>query len=394
MRSRWQTWTFAARITLAVVLGSALAVNAQPLAPPVILNIDPASGPPGKLVTLTYSNFFPSDNGFTRIYFDGPTILGELLPESQLQFIVPANTTCGPHIVYLANEEPDGTLLPGDPVLYNIPCDDHQTPPPPAPQIRTLEPTTTSPATRVILHGSEFVPSIPPAFTAVEFDRSVMATEFLSPDQLAFTVPEDATCGLHQVRVRKVLPGASELLLSNSVSLTVIQPCQAPPTPPAPTPPPPPPTGGTSPLKIFDANNNNVIDDLELFTITDAWIMQQISDNLFFEAVDLWVSQRQIASAESSLFEPERVALTVNSTSHITTFRLQGHGIASLRVEIFTLSGQRVFAQEVAGNRLMWTQTTGEGRAVSNGLYLYIVKVRETQSAIVWSSVKKLVILR
>ncbi len=59
-----------------------------------------------------------------------------------------------------------------------------------------------------------------------------------------------------------------------------------------------PPGGGLfSPLKRFDANGNNLIDDPEFFAIIDAWIAGQLDTPLFFQAIDLWVSQRPIGSA-------------------------------------------------------------------------------------------------
>ena len=44
----------------------------------------------------------------------------------------------------------------------------------------------------------------------------------------------------------------------------------------------------------FDANGNGLIDDSELFTAIDQWIAGTISNELFFQVLDAWVSQASV----------------------------------------------------------------------------------------------------
>jgi plastocyanin len=158
----------------------------------------------------------------------------------------------------------------------------------------------------------------------------------------------------------------------------------------------PPPGGGSSSLKDFDTNDNDVIDDPEFFAIIDAWIAGQIGDSLFFQAVDLWVSQSQISSAglASRPRGSSTVELITQSGSHATTFEVSGLEIASLTVRIYDLKGREVFVQETRGNRLVWYRDTTDGRAVANGVYLYVVTARDLSGAAIRSEVKKLAIMR
>ncbi len=51
-------------------------------------------------------------------------------------------------------------------------------------------------------------------------------------------------------------------------------------------------------VKRFDINGDNLIDDSEFFNILDAWIAGELSDDDFVRAVDLWISQQPISSAD------------------------------------------------------------------------------------------------
>jgi hypothetical protein len=195
----------------------------------------------------------------------------------------------------------------------------------------------------------------------------------------------------YQVRVYYVATGEH----SPTASFTAASCAISPPPPGSPPPPPPPPPGGTT-LQSFDTNNNNLIDDPEFFAIIDAWIAGQLSDTLFFQAVDLWVSQSPITSAGSGSegYRLDRVALMSSATSHHVIFAADGRGIGSLRVEVFRLSGERIFAQEVAGSRLVWPLFTPHGWPVSNGVYVYTAIVRGHDGDLLGSEVKKFVVLR
>lgn len=159
---------------------------------------------------------------------------------------------------------------------------------------------------------------------------------------------------------------------------------------------PPPPTGGATGLRAFDANNNNMIDDSELFAVIDVWIAGQIDNAIFFHAVDLWVSQTPISSASLAArpLRFDRITLAMNSTRHTVTFSASGRGIAYMHVDVFTLSGERVFSQETEGSRLAWDLRTQQGRAVANGVYLYVARVFGIDGELIQGRPRKLLVLR
>jgi GH25 family lysozyme M1 (1,4-beta-N-acetylmuramidase) len=76
-------------------------------------------------------------------------------------------------------------------------------------------------------------------------------------------------------------------------------------------------------------------------------------------------------------------------------FAAVGDGIASLQVELFDLSGRKVFdSGEVQGNTFIWNLQNNAGRWLANGVYLYVVRVRGFNGELYVSEVKKLVVLR
>ncbi len=170
----------------------------------------------------------------------------------------------------------------------------------------------------------------------------------------------------------------------------VVQGVQPPPPPPA-----PPPAGQTS-LRDFDTNNNDLIDDGEFFAIIDAWVAGQIDNATFFQGVDLWVSQMPISSAglADKPLRLDHITLAMNPMRHTVIFSASGQGIASMHVDVFTLSGERVFIQETGGSRLAWDLRTPQGRPVANGVYLYVVTVFGIDGELIQSRPRKLFVLR
>lgn len=152
-----------------------------------------------------------------------------------------------------------------------------------------------------------------------------------------------------------------------------------------------PPGGGSAhPLKRFDVNGNDLIDDPEFFAIIDAWIAGQLDDPTFFQAIDLWVSQRPLSSASAELRAGGELRLGRSGVE----FTLRGAGIASWGVEIYALDGRRLFARETTGTKLYWNYLDMDGSPVANGVYLYMVTVRGADGRVERSRVKKLVVLR
>jgi hypothetical protein len=80
------------------------------------------------------------------------------------------------------------------------------------------------------------------------------------------------------------------------------------------------------------------------------------------------------------------------ATKDRARFRVQGSGITSIQVRIFDLSGKQVFdSPETLGTTLDWHYRSS---SVANGVYLYVVTVRDTEGRKVTSKIHKLVILR
>jgi hypothetical protein len=148
--------------------------------------------------------------------------------------------------------------------------------------------------------------------------------------------------------------------------------------------------GGPINLRSFDTNGNGTIDDPEFFDIIDSWIAEQIDDPTFFQAIDLWISQGSIPAAR---LEPQ-TTLSVDLSKRGATFVAHGQGISSMGVQVFSLDGRRLFAQETPGTRLIWNLNAQTGEPVANGVYLYVVRMRGLDGSESVSEVRKLVILR
>jgi hypothetical protein len=89
----------------------------------------------------------------------------------------------------------------------------------------------------------------------------------------------------------------------------------------------------------------------------------------------------------------QSVSLTVTAYSDAIRFSAQG-SVKELRVEILSLSGQKVFdSGPVLGNALDWKLLNSQGQPVANGVYLYTVTVKDP-SGNVTKKVGKLAVLR
>lgn len=82
-------------------------------------------------------------------------------------------------------------------------------------------------------------------------------------------------------------------------------------------------------------------------------------------------------------------------TRGATRFTVLGTGIAAVRVQVFDLSGQRVFTSDWApGASLEWRLLNARGQPVANGVYLYLIEVRGYSGQTSRSRVQKLVVLK
>lgn len=104
------------------------------------------------------------------------------------------------------------------------------------------------------------------------------------------------------------------------------------------------------------------------------------------------VHSRGSALDYSSKLSLEQVKLAMLARS-IAAFTAEGSGIKSIAVEIFDLRGHKVFSGEALGKELIWPLQSDRGRAIANGIYLYIVTVRGYHNEIIRGQVRKLVIL-
>jgi hypothetical protein len=74
-------------------------------------------------------------------------------------------------------------------------------------------------------------------------------------------------------------------------------------------------------------------------------------------------------------------------------FRAQGTGLSSMEVQLYSLTGRQILAGKSTGNLLMVRAHDQFGKALANGVYLYVVTVHGMDGSVVRSEVRKLVIL-
>lgn len=79
----------------------------------------------------------------------------------------------------------------------------------------------------------------------------------------------------------------------------------------------------------------------------------------------------------------------------IVNFAVQGIGISGIQVEVFDLSGHKVFASDlVQGSELAWQMQDNSGLWRANGVYLYVITVHGFDGKVFRSQVQKLVALK
>lgn len=89
------------------------------------------------------------------------------------------------------------------------------------------------------------------------------------------------------------------------------------------------------------------------------------------------------------------LTVTPNPSTHTAEFRVDGQGVHSVRLEVFNLTGTRIFdSGEIEGKAFQWNLQNQKGQVVANGVYLYIVTVRGFNGEVIRSRVQKLVVLR
>jgi len=119
----------------------------------------------------------------------------------------------------------------------------------------------------------------------------------------------------------------------------------------------------------FDANQDGYIDDHEFFDVIESWIRKSISTALFFQLVDVWSSESVVATET-----PERVGVVLNSTPTAIFFRAQGE-VDHVSLQIYNTEGRLISTQVESGDLLRWDLMNASGRAVANGVYLYVIQM-------------------
>ena len=76
------------------------------------------------------------------------------------------------------------------------------------------------------------------------------------------------------------------------------------------------------------------------------------------------------------------------------TLRVQGQGIAQVRLQVFDLSGRLLKEETSAGSQLRFSLTDPADQALANGVYLYVVSVQGLNGERWRSGVQKLIVLR
>jgi dipeptidyl aminopeptidase/acylaminoacyl peptidase len=147
---------------------------------------------------------------------------------------------------------------------------------------------------------------------------------------------------------------------------------------------------GFSSLEDFDADGDSRLNDGEFFAVIDAWVVGQIDDRTLFQAIDLWVSgARRLIPASAA-----KTRVIFYRARRVYLFTGGDPEVRSIRVEVYSLDGRRVFVGEAAGPKLLWNLRTAEGRPVANGIYLYVVMLRSSDGHIERREVRKLMVVR
>jgi hypothetical protein len=73
---------------------------------------------------------------------------------------------------------------------------------------------------------------------------------------------------------------------------------------------------------------------------------------------------------------------------------VQGTGIKAINVQVFSLTGRRVYASGWVKNGLEWDLQSTDRQKMANGVYLYVIAVKGIDGSVQRTQVKKFVIQR
>jgi len=171
---------------------------------------------------------------------------------------------------------------------------------------------------------------------------------------------------------------------------------------------PPPPQGTIE--QALDVNHNNLLDGEEIGKAIQYWILgqtvpgtdQTIDDPTIRGLIKMWILGEPVntagAAQAKALPRPNSLdvqALQLGAPSLLErTLRVQGQGIAQVRLQVFDLSGRLVLQEQSSGPTLRFSLFGGQGHPLANGVYLYVVSVQGLNGERWQSAVRKLVVMR
>lgn len=123
----------------------------------------------------------------------------------------------------------------------------------------------------------------------------------------------------------------------------------------------PPATGGDG-LGVFDLNGDCLLSDIESFAAVDAWLAEQIANNLFFAAVDAWIGELNVCAGV--LASGIRIQ---TGAQGITLMQTSGDRLGSL--VIYDVAGREGARLHGSGKLARWALRDFHGQRLANGIY-------------------------
>ena len=173
----------AASVVSVCVLAVLLTARASAQTAPVIEEVAPTSGPPGTLVHVTGRRF--AENA--KVSIGSQVLVTQQRLPNRISVRIPDGALSGLVAVTGSNGTVRGTEF-------------RVTPPPPAPAIDAIEPTTGKPGARVLLRGKNFSARLTANVVTLSGRPAVVLAA--TPQTLEVTVPDGATSGPFVVKVQ------------------------------------------------------------------------------------------------------------------------------------------------------------------------------------------------
>lgn len=128
-------------------------------------------------------------------------------------------------------------------------------------------------------------------------------------------------------------------------------------------------------------------------TATDVrWIKEAVVKRRILSGSACDNTSWQALQASAHSFALNSVSSRVRGSA--VEFVVQGAGVAEMTVELFTLTGARLLMATAPGTHVTLRFVNGQGAALANGVYLYVVTVRGWDGSVRRSEVRKLVVVR